>query len=142
MTYCLSAVPDPPGIPEPTDWTAHQVDLAWKEPFTDGGSPITGYIIEKKDKYSTLWEKALETNTPKPEALITGLIEGNEYQFRVIAINKAGQSEPGECSKTFLAKPRFCKCYLHNVTRYHLLYSNIIKTNMYNYKNMLRFKKN
>ena len=84
------------------------MDLVWKEPFTDGGSPITGYIIEKKDKYTSLWEKALETNTPKPQALITGLIEGNEYQFRVIAINKAGQSEPGECSKTFLAKPRFC----------------------------------
>lgn len=103
----LTAVPSAPGAPEPVDWTANQVDLEWKEPVSDGGSPITGYIIEKKDKYSTMWEKALETNSTKPAALVHGLVEGNEYQFRVIAVNKAGQSEPGESSKTFTAKPRY-----------------------------------
>lgn len=35
------------------------------------------------------------------------MIEGNEYQFRVIAINKAGQSKPSDASKNFIAKPRF-----------------------------------
>lgn len=106
-------MPTAPGAPEPVDWTANQVELAWKEPVSDGGSPITGYIIEKKDKYSTMWEKALETNTPVAKALVHGLIEGNDYQFRVIALNKAGQSEPGEASKTFTAKPRFCKYLSH-----------------------------
>ncbi|XP_015183294.1 PREDICTED: twitchin isoform X5 [Polistes dominula] len=100
-------VPSPPGAPEPVDWSANQVDLTWKEPVSDGGSPITGYIIEKKDKYSTMWEKALETETPVTQALVHGLIEGNDYLFRVIAVNKAGQSEPGETSKTFTAKPRY-----------------------------------
>lgn len=38
---------------------------------------------------------------------INRLIEGNEYQFRVVAINKAGQSKPSEASKNFIAKPRF-----------------------------------
>lgn len=105
----FTAVPAAPGAPEPVDWNENQVDLAWKEPVSDGGSPIIGYIIEKKDKYSPMWEKALETNTPTPQALIHGLIEGNDYQFRVIAINKAGLSEPGEASKTFTAKPRYRK---------------------------------
>lgn len=102
-------MPSAPGAPEPVDWTANQVDLVWKEPVSDGGSPITGYIIEKKDKYSTMWEKALETDTPTTQALVHGLIEGNEYLFRVLAVNKAGQSEPSDSSKTFTAKPRFCK---------------------------------
>lgn len=62
-----------------------------------------------KDKYSPIWEKALETTSPKPTAIVNGLIEGNEYQFRVIAINNAGQSVPSDASKTFTAKPRFCK---------------------------------
>ncbi|KAL0267677.1 UNVERIFIED_CONTAM: hypothetical protein PYX00_009872 [Menopon gallinae] len=100
-------VPSQPGAPEPVDWNANQVDLIWKEPISDGGSPITGYLIEKKDKYSTMWEKALETNNDTPQAVIHGLIEGNEYQFRVTALNKAGQSEPSDASKTFTAKPRF-----------------------------------
>lgn len=103
----IAAVPSAPGAPEPTDWSANTVDLTWREPFSNGGSPITGYIIEKKDKYSAMWEKALELTEPVTEAHLTGLIEGNEYQFRVIAVNKAGQSEPGDVSKTFLAKPRF-----------------------------------
>ncbi|XP_023314705.1 twitchin isoform X11 [Trichogramma pretiosum] len=100
-------IPSPPGAPEFVDWTANQVDLKWKEPVSDGGAPITGYIIEKKDKYSTMWEKAAERDVPVCSALVTGLIEGNEYEFRVIAINKAGKSEPGDSSRTFVAKPRF-----------------------------------
>jgi hypothetical protein len=47
----VSAVPTAPGAPVPTDWSQNHVDLIWKEPVSDGGSPITGYIIEKKDKY-------------------------------------------------------------------------------------------
>ncbi|KRF85408.1 twitchin isoform X27 [Drosophila virilis] len=99
--------PSKPGVPETTDWTANKADLAWNESASDGGSPITGYIIEIKDKYSPLWEKALETDSPSPVATVNGLIEGNEYQFRVIALNKGGQSEPSEASKPFIAKPRY-----------------------------------
>ncbi|CAD7001755.1 unnamed protein product, partial [Ceratitis capitata] len=99
--------PSKPGTPEPKDWTANKVELVWQEPATDGGSPITGYIIEMKDKYSPLWEKALETNDASPTAYINGLIEGNEYQFKVIAVNKAGASEASDSSKPFIAKPRF-----------------------------------
>lgn len=85
------------------------MDLVWKEPISDGGSPITSYIIEKKDKYSTMWEKAAETQTPECKGTVTGLVEGNEYQFRVIAVNKAGPGVPSDASKTFTAKPRFRK---------------------------------
>ncbi|KAF2885739.1 hypothetical protein ILUMI_20443 [Ignelater luminosus] len=110
-----------PGTPEPTDWSENHIDLKWTEPPSDGGSPITGYIIEMKDKYSPIWEKAIETTSPTPTGSVHGLIEGNEYQFRVIAVNKAGLSQPSEASKTFTAKPRYLapridRRYLHNVT--------------------------
>lgn len=104
--------PETPGAPEPEDWSANHVDLKWHEPTSDGGSPITGYIIEKKDKYSPIWEKALETTSSKPFASVHGLVEGNDYQFRVIALNAAGPSAPSEPSKIFTAKPRFCKYFL------------------------------
>uniref|UniRef100_A0A8D8U540 Twitchin n=2 Tax=Cacopsylla melanoneura TaxID=428564 RepID=A0A8D8U540_9HEMI len=100
-------VPNPPGAPEPVDWSQSHCDLVWEEPVHDGGSPITSYIVEKKDKYNGVWEKAVETAAPLPQAIVSGLTEGNEYQFRVIAVNKAGQSEPSKASKNFIAKPRF-----------------------------------
>lgn len=107
--YLFIATPSKPGAPEPEDWSANHVELKWTEPPSDGGAPITGYIVEMKDKYSPMWEKAIETTSSKPTAIVNGLVEGNEYQFRVIALNKAGQSEPSEPGKTFTAKPRFCK---------------------------------
>ena len=56
-----------------------------------------------------MWEKALEIEVPTTKGLVHGLIEGNDYLFRVIAVNKAGQSEPSDTSKTFTAKPRYRK---------------------------------
>lgn len=110
LIFCL-ATAGKPGTPEPEDWSANHVDLKWTEPISDGGSPITGYIIEMKDKYSPLWEKAVETTSANPKATVTGLVEGNDYQFRVIAVNAAGPSAPSDASKVFTAKPRFCKSF-------------------------------
>ena len=46
-----TAVPEKPGAPEAVDWSTSHVELTWKAPAHDGGTPITGYIVEKKDKY-------------------------------------------------------------------------------------------
>lgn len=54
---------------------------------------MTSYIIEKKDEYSTKWQKAVEIIGDKCEGRVPDLIEGMKYQFRVKAVNKAGASE-------------------------------------------------
>ena len=46
-----------------------------------------------KDRYSTRWTKAKDMVTEETFQL-TNLKENNEYQFRVIAENKAGPGEP------------------------------------------------
>jgi len=48
-------VPLPPSAPDVVDWSESHMDLEWKEPIDDGGSPITGYIIEMKVRHSSEW---------------------------------------------------------------------------------------
>lgn len=77
--------PDRPGKPQLVDYDSDFVVLEWKAPVLDGGSPITGYIIEKKEKNGTKWTKAIETSGELTSAKVPDLIENQEYEFRVIA---------------------------------------------------------
>lgn len=86
------------------------MQLKWERPAKDGNAPITSYIIEKKDKISGEWVKAAEVRDT--EGKVGGLIEGEKYEFRVKAVNKAGPGEPSESTPPHLAKPRFCKSFL------------------------------
>ncbi|XP_054161595.1 twitchin-like isoform X2 [Oppia nitens] len=98
--------PSKPGRPEPTDWDKDHVDLQWTPPESDGGAPIEGYIVEKRKKGTHKWHKAKQTHTPDTKVTVPDLEEGEEYEFRVIAVNKAGPSEPSETSRSVIAKPR------------------------------------
>ncbi|XP_013785867.1 twitchin-like, partial [Limulus polyphemus] len=99
--------PGAPGKPKVTDWDKDHVDLEWAPPKDDGGSPITGYIIQKKERGTPLWTKAAEVPSSATKATVPDLIEGNDYEFRVIAKNKGGDGEPSEPSDLVTAKPRF-----------------------------------
>lgn len=85
------------------------VDLQWAKPASDGGSPITKYIVEKKKKGAHKWAKAKEVPGDTTSATVGDLEEGEDYEFRVIAVNKGGQSEPSDASRPVTAKPRNCK---------------------------------
>ena len=77
-----------------SDITEDGVTLAWQPPKSDGGSPLTEYIIEKRDTRKSSWSKV---GSVKPEMLTYGvskLIEDTPYLFRVIAVNEEGASEP------------------------------------------------
>lgn len=101
------SVAEAPSKPEFKDWARDFVALTWKAPESDGGAPITGYVIEKKDATGSKWVKVLETKGPKCEGKVPDLVEGHKYQFRVKAVNKGGQSKPSIPSDTLLAKDRF-----------------------------------
>jgi hypothetical protein len=52
--------PGKPGTPEVVDWDKDHVDLKWAKPINDGGAPISGYVIEKREVGSPKWVKACE----------------------------------------------------------------------------------
>lgn len=87
-------------------------DLKWAAPEKDGGSPITEYIIEFKDKFSPEWSVGPKVPGNKTSCKVQNLKENMQYQFRVIAVNKAGPSEPSDPTKPHIVKARFVKPYL------------------------------
>lgn len=98
-----------PGRPKVTDWDKDHVDLEWKPPTDDGGCPVKSYIIQKKERGSPLWTKAKEVPASQTKATVPDLRENQDYEFRVIAVNAGGESEPSEPSDLITCKPRFCE---------------------------------
>ena len=70
------------------------VTIAWTRPECDGGSRVSGYLIEAMEKGQSKWVKCATVKTMSHT--IKSLREGAEYFFRVRAENHAGLSEPKE----------------------------------------------
>jgi titin len=81
--------------------------LTWNPPKDDGGSPITAYVIEKRDARRGSWVKAGKVNGDMTQFQVKDLVEKSDYWFQVMAVNKAGQSEPLETSTAYTAKSPF-----------------------------------
>lgn len=69
---------------------------------------MVSYVIEKRLKGSPLWDEAARVSGDVTKAKISDLQEGEEYEFRLVAINKAGPSEPSDPTQPITAKPRNC----------------------------------
>ncbi|CAL8359672.1 unnamed protein product [Lota lota] len=81
---------DPPGPPEAVVITRDRVTLQWAKPQSDGGSTITGYLVEKKELPAGKWMKANFINVSETQFTVTDLTGGDVYEFRVTARNGAG----------------------------------------------------
>ncbi len=88
----VSQAPTPPENVIFTNVTKNSVSLAWTKPKHDGGSRVTGYVIEAQKKGTDQW--AHVTTVKALDFTVKNLNENEEYIFRVIAVNSSGRSHP------------------------------------------------
>ena len=88
--------PDPPKNVKTTDVTKNSVKLEWEKSHKDGGKPIKGYIIEKKSLLEPTWHRVNRVPIADTSATVEDVIEDEEYEFRVMAVNEAGPSRPSD----------------------------------------------
>lgn len=90
--------------------TRDSVTLEWKPPQDDGGSAITGYIIEKREALRLTWTRAEKTTDDTTTRTLKGLMKGDEFYFRVAAFNSQGSSEFLEMPRPVVIKSPFGEC--------------------------------
>ena len=88
-----------------TNLTKSGCTLSWKPPKDDGGNRVLHYVIEKRDcsKNKDLWIPYADHCKETP-LNVQGLMENSEYEFRVMAVNHTGISEPLVTTQSFVAK--------------------------------------
>uniref|UniRef100_A0A3B4AB10 Titin n=1 Tax=Periophthalmus magnuspinnatus TaxID=409849 RepID=A0A3B4AB10_9GOBI len=96
-------VPDPPENPEVTAITKDSMVLMWQEPKSNGGTPITHYNVERKDRIGLRWVKCNKRKVKELQFRAGGLVPGHMYEFRVTAENAAGISAPSISSPFYKA---------------------------------------
>ena len=86
-----------PGVPGGLVVTVNdtgKLDLSWNAPDNDGGSAIAGYKVQWKEAADS-WDTPAdvsETTVAGTAHTVSGLTDGVEYSFRVVAVNAVGDS--------------------------------------------------
>ncbi|XP_072408096.1 myosin-binding protein C, slow-type isoform X3 [Chiloscyllium punctatum] len=90
--------PGPPMIVKIVDVWDTNVALEWTPPKDDGNANITGYTIQKADKKTMDWYTVVE-HYHRNNCVISELIIGNEYYFRIFSENMCGLSDDATITK-------------------------------------------
>ncbi|VEL33556.1 unnamed protein product, partial [Protopolystoma xenopodis] len=97
----FTTVPNQPlGPLRVSDITADSCRLLWQASMSDGGSPLIGYRVYKREIYRRSWQEigrisiAPGSLQKELEFIAQYLMEGTSYEFRVVAENINGLSEP------------------------------------------------
>ncbi len=83
------------------------ITVKWSAPTSDGGTSVLGYVVERKEPKGARWVKLMKRPVPETQFRDDTVKEGKSYEYRVLAFNKAGLSDPSKPSASFFARP--CK---------------------------------
>ncbi|KAM3621641.1 uncharacterized protein V6R79_013960 [Siganus canaliculatus] len=96
--------PGPPEGPvETTETTSTLIEIAWKPPKDDGGSPVTNYIIERQQAGQSLWTKLGDVSADKTSFRDRNVSHGKKYNYRIYAENPEGLSDALETADSIMA---------------------------------------
>ena len=101
---CPIDLPGPPSAPEVVEAFRDSCTLTWKEPDHDGGTPVTGYFVERSTAKSVSFIRITRQPVTETTYTVQDLLENNEYRFRIVAANKVGEGQPGPPSRNVQAK--------------------------------------
>ena len=79
------------GITGTVDATTKNLHLNWTAPASNGGSPITNYLVEAKLSSGSTWYTVAHPASDETAIeIFSGLTDGQTYDFRISAINAQG----------------------------------------------------
>jgi titin len=81
--------------------TDSSITLQWEMPRHDGGSPLTEYLLEMREKKgkNTEWTQVQILPAITTSFRVTKLNENVYYNFRIKAANSVGHGEPKALEK-------------------------------------------
>ena len=68
--------------------------LSWSTPTANGGSNITGYLVQQSINNGATWTTAVTTTSALRSVRLDGLAAGTAHAYRVLAVNAVGNSAP------------------------------------------------
>lgn len=86
-------VPAAPAVVSVTAGAA-AMTLTWTHPASDGGAPLTRYLVEVSDDAGATWVTGAEVAPGATSATIASLVNGVVHRARVVAENAVGRSAP------------------------------------------------
>ncbi|KAK2533138.1 hypothetical protein Q9966_007663 [Columba livia] len=90
--------PGPPQNIKLVDVWGFNAALEWTPPQDDGNAQILGYTVQKTDKKTMEWYTVFD-HYRRTNCVVSDLIMGNEYFFRVFSENLCGLSETAATTK-------------------------------------------
>uniref|UniRef100_A0A8C2S057 Myosin binding protein C, cardiac n=1 Tax=Capra hircus TaxID=9925 RepID=A0A8C2S057_CAPHI len=97
--------PSPPQDIQVAEAWGFNVALEWKPPQDDGNTELWGYTVQKADKKTMEWFTVLE-HYRRTHCVVSELIIGNGYYFRVFSHNTVGPSERAAATREPVFIPR------------------------------------
>lgn len=103
--------PAPPENLIADEFGGESLTLSWRPPKDNGGSEVTNYVVEKREAKTATWHR-ISSYCTQPSIRVRNLTVNKEYDFRVMAENHYGTSDPCTTPNPIRARHPFSKLIL------------------------------